>query len=327
MKQDEADEASGRHWWVNHPQTQRQEIEGSYLWSPRTSRSGAGNTSGDNMLRAVPGDIVFSCADDGIGAVGVVIERARPAPTPAELPARRRRRPEQGWLLPVRFRVLTLPLHLKGHMMRLGRLLPSRHSPLRPTGARSPGVYLAEIPCDMALALRELLDGQVQKITEVIAIETDDEPAESAVEEQIWLRTDMGTGEKRQLVSARAGRGIFRENVERIEKACRVTGVLDRRHLRARHIKLWKLASDFEKLDGFNGLLLSPHIDHLFNRGHISFADDGQLLLSTHLNPSVSMAWGLDKARRAQPFRAEQCAYLDFHRRQVFEKWGRGRRS
>jgi putative restriction endonuclease len=327
MKNDAAVETPGRQWWVNHPRTQRQEIDGSYLWSARTNRRGAGQASGDNMLRAVPGDIVFSCADGGIGAVGVVIERARPAPAPAKSRAGRRRRPESGWLLAVRFRALTEPLRPKDHMRRLARLLPSRHAPLRPTGDRRPGVYLAEIPRGMARALVELLEGQVQKAVQAIAIETDDEPAESAIEEQIWQRTDIGLKDKRQLVSARTGRGIFRENVERIEKACRVTGVLDRRHLRASHIKPWKLATDDEKLDGFNGLLLSPHIGHLFERGHLSFADDGQLMISTHLNPSVCKAWGLDKARRAPSFRAEQCAYLDFHRRQVFERLGGGRRS
>jgi len=129
------------------------------------------------------------------------------------------------------------------------------------------------------------------------------------------------------IVARDRGQGVFRQNVEGIEKLCRVTGIPDRRHLRASHIKPWKLSDDRERLDGSNGLLLSPHLEHLFERGHISFADDGQLLVSKHLNPTVAKAWGLDKPRPPRPFRAEQRAYLEFHRRQVFEKVTSGRRT
>ena len=126
----------------------------------------------------------------------------------------------------------------------------------------------------------------MQAIEQEIAIETDDRLVDSATEEQIWQRANLSPCEKRQMINARMGQGIFRENVELIEKDCRVTGVLDRRHLRARHIKPWKFCNDREKLDGFNGLLLSPHIDHLFDRGHISFADNGRVL---HLNAFESV--------------------------------------
>jgi putative restriction endonuclease len=106
-----------------------------------------------------------------------------------------------------------------------------------------------------------------------------------------------------------------------------VTGILDRRYLRATHIKPWKDASDEEKLDGSNGLLLSPHVIHLFDRGHISFADDGTMLISRHLNPYVRKAWHLDQPVQPHPFRATQRAYLEYHRTHVFDRIGGGRRS
>jgi putative restriction endonuclease len=74
-------------------------------------------------------------------------------------------------------------------------------------------------------------------------------------------------------------------------------------------------------------LLLSPHICHLFDRGHISFADDGTLLVSRPLNPYVRKACGLEQPAAARPFAPEQRVHLDYHRQQVFEKTGRGRRS
>lgn len=317
------------HWWVNHDtRALPHEIEGSYLWCPKRNPNGARNASFDNMSRVLPGDRVFSHADGRVGAFGVVLDRVRTAPAPAHRPglAQDTSDPE-GWFLPVRFEALPQPLLPRTHAKRLAPVLPPKYAPVRVNGDNRQGVYLAEVPPAMAQVLRELLGGQVEKIEEQIAIETDDQLTDSAIEERIWQRTDLGPLEKRQLVNARLGQGVFRQNLERLETFCRVTGVADRRHLRARHIKPWRLADDREKLDGCNGLLLSPHIDHLLDRGHISFADDGRLLISQYLNPSVVRAWGLDGVRPPYPFRPEQCRYLDFHRRELFETVHPGRRA
>lgn len=323
-----APERTTRHWWVNHKQTSKQEIDGSYLWSPKKNKNGAKNASYDNMTRTVPGDVVFSYADGKVGAMGIVIDRVRTAPTPVESGAAAEQgQRDAGWLLPVRFEALLRPLIPKEHMKMIAPVLPRKHPPIRANGSDNQDVYLVEIPPAMYTVIQELLGGELQRIQEEIAVETDDQLTDSAIEEEIWRRTNLGPREKRQLISARIGQGIYRENVERIEQACRVTGVLDRRHLRASHVKPWKISDDREKLDGFNGLLLSPHIEHLFERGHISFSNDGRVLISQHLNPSVSKAWGLERVRPPQAFRPEQWLYLEFHRRYIFEKILRGRRT
>jgi hypothetical protein len=51
----------------------------------------------------------------------------------------------------------------------------------------------------------------------------------------------------------------------------RITGVERIEHLRASHCKPWRDSSDPERLDAENGLLLTPSIDHLFDRGFIAF--------------------------------------------------------
>ena len=120
---------------------------------------------------------------------------------------------------------------------------------------------------------------------------------------------------------------MFRRNLENIENACRVTGLLDRRHLRATHIKPWSACGDQEKLDGFNGLLLSPHVAHLFARGYISFADDGELLISRHLNPAVLKSWTVRPSMNVGKFQSQQRLYLEYHRREVFDRPEIGRRA
>ena len=52
----------------------------------------------------------------------------------------------------------------------------------------------------------------------------------------------------------------------------------------ASHIKPWTKSNDFEKLDGNNRLLLSPHVDKLFDTGYISFEGNDSMIISPRLN-------------------------------------------
>ncbi len=65
-----------------------------------------------------------------------------------------------------------------------------------------------------------------------------------------------------------------------IEQKCRVTGVSNLTHLHGSHWKLWRDSSNEERLDGENGLLLTSTIDHLFDRGFISFENSVELIVS-----------------------------------------------
>jgi putative restriction endonuclease len=300
-----------RHWWLNLTEAESSEIEGGYLWSSKQP-GGAGRKHIRSAITSiVSGDAVFAHADGSIVAIGVVLDPSRSAPDPKLTGS-------DGWLVPVRFVRLNEPVRAdRSFESRRGR--STRHSAGEP--------YLSEVPEAEAHRLRRLLSRLVEDLEQRIATETDGRLQEQAIEEHIWQRTDIAPVDKRQLSFARAGQGVFREHVERIETACRVTGILDRRYLRATHIKPWKDASDEERLDGANGLLLSPHIIHLFDRGHISFADDGSLLISRHLNPYVRKAWNLEYPVQPRAFRSAQRAYLDYHRIHVFERVSGGRRA
>ena len=85
---------------------------------------------------------------------------------------------------------------------------------------------------------------------------------------------------KSALILARRGQGLFKQRVRQVERRCRITGVERIEHLRASHCKPWRDSSDPEHLDGENGLLLTPSIDHLFDRRFIAFEADGRLLVS-----------------------------------------------
>jgi len=326
----QAGEKGPRYWWVNHNKTHRQELRGEYLWSPKRNQNGAQNVSYDNMARVMPGDLVFSFAGAAVRAVGVAVARARVAAKPVEFGAAGEQwGTEPGWQVSVRFRELARPLRTQDFAAELAPVLPAKYSPIRPNGVGNQNTYLAAVPREMADRVRKLLAGQVEDLVAEITGTLSRQSTEDTAERAIQQRTDIGATEKARLVNSRLGQGVYRTNLEQIEKACRVTGVSDRRLLRASHIKPWCECDDREKLDGFNGLLLSPHIDHLFDRGYISFSDTGDLLLSKDVSQALLQPWGITLPRNVGPFRREQQVYLNYHRRCVFEQpFGlRGERS
>jgi hypothetical protein len=158
-------------------------------------------------------------------------------------------------------------------------------------------------------ALRSLITGTV-----------DPDTRDDIEEETINERADIGPTVRDQLIKARRGKDVYRRKLELIEGTCRITGVADGAHLRASHIKPWYQCTDQEKLDGFNGLLLSPHVDHLFDRGYITFGDDGSVMLAKGLNPDVLVRWGIQLPQNVGGFRPEQRRYLAYHRSNVFDK-------
>jgi len=132
-----------------------------------------------------------------------------------------------------------------------------------------------------------------------------------------------GPIEEMRSISVRTKQSLFRRRLAVIEKGCRITGIRDLRFLRASHIKPWSACeSKDEKVDGYNGLLLCPQADLLFDHGWITFAGDGELIRSRELPEGVIAKLGLDltPGRYCGDFFPEQRTYLDFHRAQVFEK-------
>lgn len=144
------------------------------------------------------------------------------------------------------------------------------------------------------------------------------EELEERLEAEITKDAALSTTEKRALILARRGQGKFRQNVYSTERSCRVTGLDDAALLIASHILPWrKCQSAAQRLDGNNGLMLTPTIDRLFDRGFISFRDDGQVLVSGACSYDTLEKLGLSDVtmRSAGSFNDRQKAYLKEHRR------------
>ncbi|MCX7131060.1 HNH endonuclease [Aeromonas sp.] len=132
------------------------------------------------------------------------------------------------------------------------------------------------------------------------------------------ISSSMDFTQKEQLIKARRGQGLFRCRLEQLEPACRVTGVTNKALLIASHIKPWCECDNAERLDGNNGLLLSPHIDKLFDRGWITFTDSGDLLCA---EPDIERAlqqWGIELPLNVGLFNPKQAEFLTYHRDEIF---------
>ena len=81
-------------------------------------------------------------------------------------------------------------------------------------------------------------------------------------------------------------------------------------------------SNDEERLSGGNGLLLTPSIDHLFDRGFISFGDEGEVLLSPVADVDSLGRMGLrcDEPLFAGRFNSDQRHFLNYHLREIFLK-------
>lgn len=124
------------------------------------------------------------------------------------------------------------------------------------------------------------------------------------------------TTEAERLVVQRVGQDLFRSALlDYWQGRCCVTGLDVPELLRASHIRPWaKCETDEQRLDVFNGLLLAPHLDALFDGGWITFSDAGECSVSTALGPLRCEQLGLVAPIAIQGLRPEHRVYLKFHR-------------
>ncbi|OEC50244.1 MULTISPECIES: HNH endonuclease [unclassified Aeromonas] len=305
-----------RFWWVNHKRTYSAEVGGGYIWSPKTNRNGSKNQTYINLTLTRPGDVVISYAGRLIKAIGLVTAPCLEARKPSEFGSAGDSWSDTGWEVPIDWELLDQPIRPKDYLELFAPLLPSKNSPLQASGNGNQGCYLASI----SEALGNLVLSLAKGMNPSFADDIEQHQAElegDAIEADIQASA-LDATEKQQLVKSRRGQGLFRANLEKVEPACRVTGVTNKALLIASHIKPWCVSDNTERLDGNNGLLLSPHIDKLFDQGWITFTDAGDLLCA---EPSIERAlqqWGVELPINVGPFKPKQSEYLAYHRSEVY---------
>ncbi|UTW44993.1 HNH endonuclease [bacterium SCSIO 12696] len=323
-----------RYWWVNQNQTYKHELAGGYLWSPKVSANGRRNPFYEFMREVAPGDLIFCFAGTYIQSIGVAQSVAVGMPKPTEFGSTGSYWGDVGWRIDVKYHQLDHKIRPADYINVLESCLPERYSPLQRTGRGNQGVYLTTVNPMLATKLIDLIGEEAKllssylggvketKLTEDSASKLDSLTLwENSLVQSLMLDDSLEQTEREALVVARRGQGEFKSRVRRIESKCRLTHVDRIEHLRASHIKPWRYCGNSEeRLSGCNGLLLTPTIDHLFDRGFISFENSGELLLSPVADLLSLERMGVETKRRVNVggFSEEQVKYLEYHRGNVF---------
>ena len=320
------------YWWVNHKQTFRQEFGGKYVWCPKLKSNGSVNHFYETMREVQPGDLVYSYANAGVQGFGFATTHCYSCPKPDDFGKVGDAWDLKGWRVDVDFKKFDSPLRTADHSQVIAALLPSKYSPIKADGFGNQGAYFAQISEVLALLIAELADPFLKQSLSSLSSGVSDSLIEVALpalqnwEDQqqhlIEVTSEIPETTRQALVQARIGQGKFKQQVSLLERACRISKVDNPTHLIASHIKPWRESDNEERLSGANGLLLTPSIDHLFDRGFISFEDNGELITSP-ISDAISLnRMGVDTNHviNVGNFNIDQKYFLDYHRREILLK-------
>lgn len=126
-------------------------------------------------------------------------------------------------------------------------------------------------------------------------------------------------GEEREaVVRLRVNQGIFRNLLLEKYNHCCLCQVGNRGLLTASHIKPWSVSTSSEKLDWNNGFLMCPNHDRLFDKGFISFKDDGSIMISNKLS-EIDRIFTNVRADMSIELKEGNKSYLQYHRENVYK--------
>lgn len=127
--------------------------------------------------------------------------------------------------------------------------------------------------------------------------------------------------EAERIVKERVGQDIYREALIKYWKgSCAVTGCTLNEALKASHAKPWKdCTSDSERLNVYNGFLLTANLDALFDKGFISFTNEGLIMISSCMEPSDLRGLGLSSDMKLRWIEKEHLEFLDYHHKNIWK--------
>ena len=157
--------------------------------------------------------------------------------------------------------------------------------------------------------------------------------SDKSLAEQILIDTELGLieensqlskEEKLALIKIRFGQSSYRSNLINLWGGCSITGCENVNILIASHIKPYRDCNRVERYDKFNGLLLTPNYDKLFDSYLISFDNEGKILISENLSSGDLIKLNISKHDKIRILQSEHLNYLKHHRKLFNEHIKRG---
>ena len=188
-------------------------------------------------------------------------------------------------------------------------LLPELHRSFPKTQVTD--AFRVGTEADLAALLR-----RASSLSRALPSQAANDYQQAVVAELAELPASIAGTEVERMVRQRVGQNKFRDAMmDYWGGACAVTGVAIPEVLRASHAKPWaECATDAERLDVFNGFLLSANLDALFDRFLISFDEHGVLVIAPALAGIDLQPLGISPGMKLRWVNALHQPYLEMHR-------------
>jgi len=284
---------SPNYYWVNQGQTYEEERELGIIWAPQRNSLGKSLSHWEEILDVRPDDVIFSYTNKMLVAVSTAMVAGYAVDYKPVTNGQWANGPgyqaDLAYVTPPRQRPKSELLELGFFQGILGKHLVAANGSVKQA-------YLFHLDAN---------EGQFLLSAVGLAIPNDI----GKIDERL-----AGPTQRAQLVQARIGQGKFREETMRVwNDRCALSNISHSRLLRASHIKPWSESTNLERLDPYNGIILSANLDAAFDCGLISFDDDGTIKVSENLSEHDRMALGLDILKIPE-FTAKHVTYLAYHR-------------
>lgn len=293
------------YYWVSQNKTFDHEFAGGYLWAPLRDKRGGVPHHWRRMQQVQPGDTIFSYRRQSVPAIAVATTKAYPAPQPTEF----RRHGDwevDGLRIDVEYRPIDRPILLSAVPEAVLLSMQGHQQPLNAVGTGNQGYLFPLAP----LAAHYFLDR---------AGCAGDDPTRDLLASAIApTGTDRDTT-KQAVIDARRGQGLFRRRVDELwGHRCCATGLDVTSLLRASHIQPWRDSNNSQRLDPYNGLLLSVGYDLAFDLGFITFDHAGKLILSPQLFEDKAAHIGVRPDTMLSRIPTRTAKYLEYHQEHIF---------
>lgn len=132
--------------------------------------------------------------------------------------------------------------------------------------------------------------------------------------------TDVSNDSPTLIISKanRINQAYWRRTVLREEKKCKICDIADKSLLNVSHIKPLSLSSEEEQVDINNSIVFCPNHHMVFDRGYISFDDDGQVIFSSLLDEIHKSSLNIGNAKKVE-LNEHQKKYIKWHRENIYQ--------
>jgi putative restriction endonuclease len=281
-----------------------EELAGGFLWAPTKNAEGQTFHHWTTMTKVKKGDFIFNSVGGQLLNIITATEDCKEQEKPIGMDKNELWR-NHGWYVKADYLDVD-PINYIEYRDKISELQAPKYAPFNINGGGNQG-YLYEISQEFADFLLGLVGHSRPDEVDIIK-EIEDE-----------LPPELDSTEKEQIVKARIGQGLFKTKLLQFGHKCKICSLNNLDFLRASHTKPWKASNNLERLDAYNGFLLCPGHDALYDKGFISFADDGTIMISGNLDEQSGMLLNVHIHMKIEVLEGHK-KYLAYHRESVYKQ-------